>query len=351
MLLAALRDLQWRRKRFVITVVGTTLVFALSLVMSGLSNAFRVEIDRTLDDQRAEAWIAPGTSEGAFSPGTFLTAADVLAISLEAAPAEVAPFVFGTSTTRDGAGEVVNVNVLGVVPGGLGAPVEVEEGHAALADGTAVVPERLGLDVGDTLRLGGRDHEVVGIVDHASLIAGTQSVTLTLGDAQRLLFGGEPLVSMVLSSDPAPELPAGFTAFSRDEVEATVMRPLDAPVRAIDLVRVLLWLVAALVVASVVYLTVLERTRDIAVFKATGAGSTAVGAGICLQAVVLAVVASVGAIVVAGWIAPRFPMDVVIPTAAMVGLPVLAVAVGVCSGLIGVRRAVRVEPALAFGGP
>lgn len=351
MLLAAIRDLQWRRRRFAITVVGTSLVFAMSLLMSGLSNAFFVEIDRTLDDQRATVWIAPEDSDGAFSPTTFLRADEVDAIAAAAAPDRVAPLVFGGATTRDGAGEVVNVNVVGVVPGDLGAPTEVRDGSVDLVDGTAIVPARLGLDVGDTVRLAGLDHEVVGVVDKASLIAGTQTVTLTLADAQRALLGGQPLVSMALSDSASPRLPDGYRAFPRAEVEANVLRPLEAPVQSIDFVRILLWMVAALIVASVVYLTVLERTRDIAVFKATGASTAAVSAGICLQAVVLAVVSSLLALGLAALLAPRFPMDVEIPVDAMATLPLLAVVVGVLSGLVGVRRSVRVEPAAAFGGP
>src|SRR6476660_9618257 len=40
MFVAALRDLQWRRRRFVITAIGTALVFAMSLLLSGLASAF-----------------------------------------------------------------------------------------------------------------------------------------------------------------------------------------------------------------------------------------------------------------------------------------------------------------------
>ena len=34
MLTAALRDLQWRKRRFVIAIVGTGLVFAMTLVLT-----------------------------------------------------------------------------------------------------------------------------------------------------------------------------------------------------------------------------------------------------------------------------------------------------------------------------
>ncbi|HEY2448928.1 MAG TPA: glutamine ABC transporter permease, partial [Mycobacterium sp.] len=41
MLITALRDLQWRRRRFVIAIIGTGVVFAMTLVLTGLANGFR----------------------------------------------------------------------------------------------------------------------------------------------------------------------------------------------------------------------------------------------------------------------------------------------------------------------
>ena len=78
MIFAALRDLQWRRRRIVIAIVGTGLVFAMSLLMSGLANSFSVEVNRTLDRQGAQAWVILATSPGAFSPGSFLLPGDVV---------------------------------------------------------------------------------------------------------------------------------------------------------------------------------------------------------------------------------------------------------------------------------
>ena len=56
MLTAALRDLQWRKRRFVIAIVGTGLVFAMTLVLTGLANGFRVEATRTVDSLGVDAF-------------------------------------------------------------------------------------------------------------------------------------------------------------------------------------------------------------------------------------------------------------------------------------------------------
>ncbi len=56
---------------------------------------------------------------------------------------------------------------------------------------------------------------------------------------------------------------------------------------SIGLVRILLWIVAATIIGSVLYIQAMERTRDFAVFKATATSSAAIGFGLALQPVIL----------------------------------------------------------------
>jgi putative ABC transport system permease protein len=355
MLKAALRDLQWRRKRFVITIIGTALVFAMSLLMSGLSDSFAAEANRTLHQQGAEWWVTRADAAGAFSPGSLMTATDIATLTDPSLGfAAAAPVLYGTSTAETSPGEkgnkVIDVTVFGVLSRQLGAPGPVVEGTDELHEGEVVVPRSMGKRVGDSLRIGGTDMTVVGVVEKASLLGGTPTVSMLLSDSQRLLLGGQPFASMVLVRGTA-SLPSAFRAWNRAEAKADLLRPLENPRRSIDFVKVLLWIVAGLIVASVVYLTVLERTRDIAVFKATGVTNGAIGAGICLQAVIISVAASLLGIAFSQLLTPLFPMEVEIGGNSMVALPVLAVAVGMVAGLIGVSRTARVTPATAFGGP
>jgi len=208
----------------------------------------------------------------------------------------------------------------------------------------------LGKKVGESLQVGGTPMTIVGVVSRASLMGGTPTITMTLADAQRILVGGQPLATTVVATGAA-NLPNSYTAYAQSAAKADLMRPLNNPVEAIDFVKYLLWAVAGLIVASVVHLSVLERSRDIAVFKATGVSTRAIGAGICLQAVIVSVVASLVSIALAQLLAPFFPMTVDISASSMVLLPLLAVVVGILAGLLGVQRTASVAPATAFGGP
>jgi putative ABC transport system permease protein len=126
---------------------------------------------------------------------------------------------------------------------------------------------------------------------------------------------------------------------------------MNAAEGALIMLSVLLWIVAALIVGSVIYLSALERTRDFAVLKAVGVSTRSVLAGLCLQAVIVAVLAAVLGGLLSLVLVPVFPMRVVVPTSAFLLLPVTAVLIGLLASAAGLRRAVSIDPALAFGGP
>jgi putative ABC transport system permease protein len=113
----------------------------------------------------------------------------------------------------------------------------------------------------------------------------------------------------------------------------------------------LLWIVAAMIIGSVIYLSALERGRDFAVMKATGSSSRSLLAGLSIQSVLLSLAAAVLAIGVARLLRPLFPIPLAIPMRAVLLLPLIALVVGLLASVSAIRRAVSVDPALAFGGP
>ena len=64
---AAFRDLVWRRRRYAISAVGTALVFAVSLAVTGISDSFPAELDRTFDSLRAQSFLVPEGVSGPLS--------------------------------------------------------------------------------------------------------------------------------------------------------------------------------------------------------------------------------------------------------------------------------------------
>ena len=75
-----------------------------------------------------------------------------------------------------------------------------------------------------------------------------------------------------------------------------MLRPLKQSIRSIDILQLLLWIVAAMIIGSVIYLSALERGRDFAVMKATGSSSRSLLAGLSIQAILLSLAAAIVAI-------------------------------------------------------
>jgi putative ABC transport system permease protein len=349
MLLAALRDLQWRRRRFLITAIGTALVFAMSLLLSGLAAAFTDEGRAWIRSTGADHLVVDSGQAGpltGFAPIEATRAAEVAAV----AGVTKASGLIKANSTVD-VHDVTDVNVFGVDLTGLGWPA-LRAGVLPAATGQAVADTSLSLKVGDTVELVGSTWTITGTTSGSTLNGGIANVYIPLADAQRIFLGGLPAVTVVLvQGTPTAPLPTGLTAYDRKEALDDLLRPLAPAASSIDLLRVLLWIVAACIIGSIVYLTALERIRDFAVFKAVGTSSASIGGGLALQAVILALVSAVLASGLSLLLAPLFPLPVKIPLSAFLLLPVVAVAVGLVASLVGLRRTVKVSPNAAFGGP
>ena len=131
---------------------------------------------------------------------------------------------------------------------------------------------------------------------------------------------------------------------------ASLRRPVKVAASTISFLDVLLWIVAAGIIGTILYMTSLERLRDFAALKAIGARNVQVFNGIAIQAVVLSVVSGLVAWVAAALIKPVFPTVVEIPTSSYPLTMVVAIVIGLLGSVAGVQKAMSTDPALAFGG-
>lgn len=341
-----LRDLQFRRRQFAIAVVGTGLAFALALVLTGMSAGFRHEARETVEGIGADAWVVPRGVKGPFTSQSTMPV--VLSGSI-AGVEQAEPLVEfgGVAAVPDG--DEVNVNVIGHSIGQLGDPAW-GRGALALPRGQAVVDERLGVEEGDTVTIVSRRLRVERVVSDRTYFAGMPSVFVSLQEAQAIAFEGRPLATAFVTRGTPTELPSGYVTVSNDDVREDLLKPLDGAVGSIDLTRLLTWLLAVVVIGAVTYLSALERLRDFAVLKAVGGSARRLMVSLAAQAVIASLLAAVLGAIVAQALKPAFPLPVVIEPAAYIALPLIAVVVGVIASLAAMRRAISVDPALAFAG-
>lgn len=344
-LLLTLRDLQHRAARFGAVVVGISVVFSLLFLMSGLTEQFHREPRQSVAAFGAEAWLVRDGASGAFTSAATMPADTAGLVE----GAQAAPVVVGRHSITDGSHQI-DVVIAGFEPGGLGEPTLVD-GRLPTAPDEVVVDRAAELDIGEEAHIGDETFVVTGHTSGVTLFAGMPFVFMDLPAAQELLYRGQPLASALLLDQVPAQVPDGFTTLTNAEVAEDAMRPLEKPISSVNMIRVLLWFVAAMIIGTMIYLSALERRRDVAVLKAVGGSTVRLGASIALQGALIALAAALIASVLQGLMVPLFPLDVAVPSRAFVQVPVIAVLVALVAGSVGLRKAVRVDPALAFAGP
>lgn len=341
----ALRDLEFRRRRFFVAVVAVGLVFGIALLLSGLSGGFRNESRRLVGALQASGWVVAVGTPGPFTSDRLIPADAELQVAGTAGVEAVSPLLISTGVV-DGADPI---NLLGLDFDRPHRP-PLLEGRYPDAPFEVIADSSLpGVGLDDYFTMAGQTWAVVGRTTGQRYFAGVPVVFALIDDVRAVQFGGSPVVNALLvDGDPAP-LPPGLSLLPPEAVVADLDRPLQSPIETIEMVRVLLWLVAAGIIGTIVYLTVLERLRDFAVLKAIGSSNTELLGGLLLQAVLIAGIASLIAVLVAQVLGPVFPMAVEIPRAAYALLPVVAVGIAALASLVGIRRVMAIDPVLAFG--
>jgi putative ABC transport system permease protein len=345
MLVASLRDLQWRRRRFAVTAVGTALILTMTVIMSGMSASFDHEAASFINGLGADAYVYSAHGNGPIFGAVPIPESEMFHLASVPGVRSVHPALFSQAPVHNL--KVKVVNLFGIEPSD--AP-QVLTGSRRLASGQALVSDKLGRGVGSTVEIGEHTFKVVGTV-HSTILAGIPNVFLTLPDAQAVAFQGAFLANFGLVSGTPTQMPADLALDTPAQATANLVTPMASAKGALVFVAVLLWIVAALIIGSVIYLSVLERTRDFAVFKATGVSNGSLFAGVGLQALIIAFVSAVVGVGLAFVLVPKFPMDVTITPLLAIASPIVAMVVGVLASGIGMRRVATVDPASAFGGP
>lgn len=347
MLAITLADLRYRLRQFLIAIIGAGLVFAMALLLSGMVSGFYNEIDRTVDSVDADGWILPEGSAGPFTSLRGLPEAEVQKVRGIRGVESAYGMAISLQSTDRGDSEPTRLMMIGVGP--KSPQPEPDEGRTVTKRGEALVDERTEYEVGDEFRLGDRPFEVVGVVSGMTMLGGTPDVWVSLRSAQDVLFGGQPLVTTIAIQGEPKRVPEGLIVLDNSSVEEDSFGPMEPAVESINNTRYLMWATATIIIAALVYVSALQRTRDFAVMKAVGASSRLLFLGLAVQSVIVSLAAAALAEVTSFLLKPLMAIPVEVSLNSFLILPVVAVVVGLVSSLVAMRRAVRVDPALAFG--
>lgn len=351
MIRISLRDLQWRRRRFVIVVFVASLAFGLALVMTGVTNQLTQEGENAIELFGADQWVVAAGVSGPFTSSQLIDATLGSTLAPEPGVTAASPILIGRTPIGP-----LDVNVVGYEPASAMLPKKLVDARARATDrGGAIADVRLGREVGDQIPLGGRSVPVVALIRDTSFFFGAPTVFLPLPLVQDLMFAGRDVASAIMIQGELDGIDAGPSARSlsivtNDDVRSDFERVLKSSTDTIGIVDLLLWIMAAGIVSAIVYVSVLERTRDFATLKAMGTTNSALLFGLVVQGAVISLVSAVAAVAVCRVISPTFSFPVAVPPAAYVQLVAIALLVAVLASMAGVRRIAQIDPALAFGG-
>jgi putative ABC transport system permease protein len=342
-------DLLYRRRQFLIAIFGAGLVFAMTFLLAGLTNGFAVEIDQTVTGFHADVWVVKAGSAARVASLTPFAESEVAGVAATPGVTTATPVVV-IPQTANRSGKLTQVNMIGAPVGSAPSQQPLTSGSQVTGSGQAVVDQRMGASLGTVVGVGGHEFRVVGITSDRTMLGGIPNMYVPLADAQAAVFQGAPIISAVVVTGSPGTLPSGLSTFTNQQIDAGSLDQMATAVSSINNSKLFMWVIAAVIVASLVYVTALERTRDFAVLKALGASSGKLYLGLAFQAVLVALIAALIAVVLAQFMTGIFAQPIDYPASAYVTLPLSAVLVGLLASLIALRRAVGADPAKAFAG-
>jgi len=321
----------------------------MSLLLAGLANGFKTEIEQTVNGVGADHWTMTVGSNGVLTAFSPFPQGDLAEIAREPGVSRVAPFLLlpGQSTKYQGA--AVRYILAGVVPGHLGDPaVAPGDGHGLAAANQVVVDSGSAVKVGTVVDLGIRPFSVVGSMPNRTLTGGIPIFYVELPAAQSIAVGGRALITSAVSLGAPSQVPSGLLVYSSQGVINYTIDSMQEAIASISNSTYLMLVVVALIVAALLYVAALERRRDFAILKAVGASSTELFGSLVLEAVVVTLVGAGLAEVLANSMKFIFKQPVSIPLSAYLQLPLIAIVVGLVASLVALRKATGADPAAAF---
>ncbi len=277
------------------------------------------------------------------------------------------------------AGRKLRLYVIGFEPTRPGGPPDLVAGrHIARSHYEMVADQASGLTLGARLRLGRSDFTVVGLTRNQVASGGDPATFITLLDAQKLQFDLAPPAARVqiarggggasrdtinavvarLQSGTAPDTVAEavrrwkhLSAITQDGQESILTQSLvDRARRQIGLFTSLLLIVSAVIIALIIYTMTMEKLKQIATLKLIGAPDRTIIGMIVQQALALGLIGfTIGATLIFN-IKDYFPRRVVLEPDNVLALAGIVLVVCLLSSGLGVRAALKVDPATALGG-
>ena len=401
----AAKDVRHNLGRFALTAIGIGMLLMIVMGMAGIYRGLIEDATLLVDRIGADLWIVQRDTRGPFAEQSRVP--DSLAYRATAVPgvASAREFVLHT-IQRQHDGQRLRMTVMG-----LSWPTDKGEWLPLLAGRPLrqnhfemIVDQSLGLQLGAQLRLGKELYEVVGLTNGMVSSSGDAMAFVTAADSQAIQFdkAGEAIrlersgrerraashetilrqpglseqFSGSMANLPAvapPDISAVLVRIApgadvqrvaqiiggwedvtvhtrQQQKDLLVQGMVDKARRQLGMFRALLTIIAAIIMALILYTLTLDKIHAIALLKLIGAPNRVILGLILQQALFLGALGYAIAYVVGQKVFPHFPRRVVLTDGDLVQLAVIVVLISVLASLLGIWRAMRVQPNEALMG-
>jgi putative ABC transport system permease protein len=374
----AYRDIRHGLGRFLLTCVGLGLLLGVVLAMIGIYRGLVVDALTIARAPAVDLWVVESNTRGPFAEASRIPGDIREAVARIADVTAAGSITYQTVETEHG-GDKLRLYVIGYEFTRPGGPPQIAEGREIARSHYEMVADKSsGLTLGERIRLGRHVFTVVGLTRHQVNSGGDPAVYITLPDAQKLQFDLAPPAARVqlargtggssrdtvnavvaqLHANASPDAVAEtvhrwkhLSAITQEAQELILTRSLvDRARRQIGLFTSLLLVVSAVIIALIIYTMTMEKLKQIATLKLIGAPDRTIIGMIVQQALALGFIGFATGAALIFSVKDYFPRRVVLEPDNVMILGLIVFAVCLLSSGLGVRAALRVDPATALGG-
>lgn len=397
----AIRDIRYHRGRFILTSIGLGLLLGVVMSMGGIYRGLFADALTILNITKADIWVVQQDTNGPFAENSRIP--EDIKYRIKAVPGvvEASPLSFQTIQIER-LDKPLRFFLIGYDLNGFGGPPVILEGrNIRQKHYELVVAKGMKMAIGEKLRLGLHDYSVVGITGKVVSSGGDPAAFVSLADAQEIQFKKDNnairndrerinanLAGMQsISPAQARFLQQNIAAITESthtvntvvarlapgadvkEVQERIsrwnhFRPLSVEEQTkiltkgmiekarmqLGLFRIILLVISAVIISLIVYTSTLDKIKVIATLKLIGSQNRVIVGMILQQSLLMGVIAyGIGYLLIL-LTYEKFPRRIVLEAFDLQALFVIVVAICMIASFVGIRKALKVEPAEALGG-
>lgn len=395
----AVRDIRYHFGRFVLTTVGVSLLLMIVMGMGGIYRGLIHEATLLVNRIQADLWVVQGDTRGPFAEISRVPVNLEDRVRSVSGVASARSFV-SHSIQREYQGKPLRIVVQGLAwPQDKGDWIPLVAGRPLRqAHYEMIADQSLNLALGDPIPLGKDTYRVVGLTSGMVGSGGDGLAFFTVQDAQAIQFdqpgdairlerqarrarleavdlgkvqpllleravGGSenipalapPQVSAVLVTlapganpqrvaETLAQWPDVTVYTQQQQIDLLLSGMVDKARRQLGLFRALLIIISTIIMALIIYTLTLDKIHDIAMLKLIGARNRVIVGLILQQSLLIGGLGYALAYSLGTYAFPRFPRLVVIESFDLVMLAGIVLGISVVASLLGVAKAIHVEP-------